>query len=111
MTLTLERNRWWRSFLVSGSTGFYVFVYGIIYYMTKLHIDNGPSSFLYFGYTFLMSLLVFLMTVWLFFVVVVLLLCFWTDAFVSRERLGSWHPLPLFVKYTGPSRLTNQDWE
>ncbi len=40
---------WWRSFLISASTGIYVFLYGIIYYFTKLHIDNGPSTVLYFG--------------------------------------------------------------
>ena len=55
--------RWWRSFLVSGSTGIYMFVYGIVYYSTKLRIESATSTILYFGYTFIMSMLVFLMTV------------------------------------------------
>ena len=47
---------WWRSFLISGSTGIYVFGYGIFYYLTRLHIEAGSSSILYFGYSFVLSL-------------------------------------------------------
>jgi transmembrane 9 superfamily protein 2/4 len=42
--------RWWRSIFISGSTGIYVFFYGVAYYWTKLHIENGPSAVLYFGW-------------------------------------------------------------
>ncbi|KAK2719092.1 transmembrane 9 superfamily member 2-like [Artemia franciscana] len=53
---------WWRSFMTSGFTAFYMFAYCIYYYMTKLNIDPGVSSFLYFGYTFIMVTLFFIMT-------------------------------------------------
>ncbi|XP_065575897.1 transmembrane 9 superfamily member 2-like isoform X2 [Artemia franciscana] len=53
---------WWRSFMTSGFTVFYLFAYCIHYYMTKLNIDPGASSFLYFGYTFIMVALFFIMT-------------------------------------------------
>jgi transmembrane 9 superfamily protein 2/4 len=53
---------WWRSFLISGSTGIYVFCYGLFYYSTRLNIEAGSSSVMYFGYTFILSLFIFLMT-------------------------------------------------
>lgn len=53
---------WWRSFFISGSTGIYVFLYGLFYYSTRLNIGAGSSSVLYFGYTFILSLFIFLMT-------------------------------------------------
>ncbi|XP_047116976.1 transmembrane 9 superfamily member 2 isoform X1 [Schistocerca piceifrons] len=53
---------WWRSFLTSGFTAFYLFVYCIHYFVTKLNIEDAASTFLYFGYTLIMVFLFFLLT-------------------------------------------------
>jgi transmembrane 9 superfamily protein 2/4 len=53
---------WWRSFLTSGFTGFYLFVYCVHYFVTKLEIEGAASTFLYFGYTSIMVFLFFLLT-------------------------------------------------
>lgn len=53
---------WWRSFLTSGFTAFYLFVYCIHYFVTKLNIEDTTSTFLYFGYTLIMVFLFFLLT-------------------------------------------------
>lgn len=53
---------WWRSFLTSGCTAFYLFVYCCHYFATKLSIEDSASTFLYFGYTLIMVFLFFLMT-------------------------------------------------
>ncbi|XP_063242426.1 transmembrane 9 superfamily member 2 [Bacillus rossius redtenbacheri] len=53
---------WWRSFLTSGFTAFYLFVYCIHYFLTKLSIEDAASTFLYFGYTLIMVFLFFLLT-------------------------------------------------
>lgn len=53
---------WWRSYLTSGFTAFYLFIYCIHYFVTKLNIEGAASTFLYFGYTFIMVFLFFLMT-------------------------------------------------
>lgn len=53
---------WWRSFLTSGFTAFYLFVYCIHYFVTKLNIEDAASTFLYFGYTLIMVYLFFLLT-------------------------------------------------
>lgn len=53
---------WWRSFLTSGFTAFYLFVYCIHYFVTKLNIEDATSTFLYFGYTLIMVFLFFLLT-------------------------------------------------
>ncbi|UYV80929.1 TM9SF2 [Cordylochernes scorpioides] len=53
---------WWRSYLTSGFTAFYLFVYCIHYFITKLNITGVTSTFLYFGYTLLMVFLFFLLT-------------------------------------------------
>lgn len=45
---------WWRSFLTSGFTAFYLFMYCVHYFVTKLEIQDATSTFLYFGYTFIM---------------------------------------------------------
>jgi len=46
-----DYNWWWRSFLTSGSSAFYLFVYAIYYFATKLEITKGVSAALYFGAT------------------------------------------------------------
>ncbi|XP_078041739.1 transmembrane 9 superfamily protein member 2 [Augochlora pura] len=53
---------WWRSFLTSGFTAFYLLVYCIHFFMTKLDIEDATSTFLYFGYTCIMVFLFFLLT-------------------------------------------------
>ncbi|CAG2100297.1 unnamed protein product, partial [Medioppia subpectinata] len=52
----------WRSYLTSGFTSFYLFVYCIHYFMTKLTITGTVSTLLYFGYTLIMVFLFFLLT-------------------------------------------------
>lgn len=51
---------WWRSFLTSGFSSVYFFIYSIHYYATKLDIQGSASMFLYFGYTLIMTFLFFL---------------------------------------------------
>ncbi|KAJ3285291.1 hypothetical protein HK104_009567 [Borealophlyctis nickersoniae] len=53
---------WWRAFLTSGASAFYVFLYGAWYYYTRLTLDDAASTVLYFGWTFVMSLLFFVLT-------------------------------------------------
>lgn len=53
---------WWRSFFSSGSTALYLFLFTIHYFYYKLSIQGMASSILYFGYTFIMVLLFFLLT-------------------------------------------------
>lgn len=63
---------WWRSFLTSGCTAFYLFIYCCHYFATKLSIEDTASTFLYFGYTLIMVFLFFLMTGSIGFIA-----CFW----------------------------------
>ncbi|XP_052104536.1 transmembrane 9 superfamily member 2-like isoform X2 [Mytilus californianus] len=53
---------WWRSFLTSGFTAVYLFIYCIHYLVSKLEIHGSASYFLYLGYTFIMVFLFFLLT-------------------------------------------------
>ncbi|KAF5917894.1 hypothetical protein HPG69_010047 [Diceros bicornis minor] len=53
---------WWRNFLVSGGSAFYVLVYAIFYFVNKLDIVEFIPSLLYFGYTALMVLSFWLLT-------------------------------------------------
>jgi len=53
---------WWRSFLTSGFTAFYLCVYCIHYFMTKLEIEGAASTFLYFGYTSIIVFTFFILT-------------------------------------------------
>jgi transmembrane 9 superfamily protein 2/4 len=53
---------WWRSFLTSGFTAFYLFLYCLHYFLTKLNIEGAASTLLYFGYTLIMVFLFFLLT-------------------------------------------------
>ena len=50
-----DYNWWWRSLLTSGSSGIYLFVYGIFYYYSKLNIMGFTSGLMYMGYMFLAS--------------------------------------------------------
>ncbi|XP_022107557.1 transmembrane 9 superfamily member 2-like isoform X2 [Acanthaster planci] len=53
---------WWRSFLTSGFTAVYLFIYCLHYFVSKLTIQGTTSTILYFGYTTIMVLLFFLFT-------------------------------------------------
>ncbi|KAF2357174.1 Nonaspanin (TM9SF), partial [Trinorchestia longiramus] len=53
---------WWRSYLTSGFTAFYLFIYCVHYFSTKLNISGFVSTLLYFGYTTIMVFLFFLLT-------------------------------------------------
>lgn len=53
---------WWRSFLTSGFTAFYLLIYCVHFFMTKLDIEDATSTFLYFGYTWIIVYLFFLLT-------------------------------------------------
>ncbi|KAI8820980.1 uncharacterized protein EV422DRAFT_48270 [Fimicolochytrium jonesii] len=52
----------WRAFLTSGASGFYVFMYSIVYYFRKLELDNFSSKILYFGWSLVLSSLFFILT-------------------------------------------------
>ncbi|KAK2802269.1 hypothetical protein FQN50_007450 [Emmonsiellopsis sp. PD_5] len=49
-----ENHRWWwQSFFTGGSSAFWIFMYCIWYYFTKLHVRGFISSLLFFSYSFL----------------------------------------------------------
>jgi transmembrane 9 superfamily protein 2/4 len=56
-----DYNWWWRSFITSGSTAFYVFLYAA-YYFARLESNMFITYLLYFGYMAVISAGVFLMT-------------------------------------------------
>jgi transmembrane 9 superfamily protein 2/4 len=58
-----DYNWWWKSFFTSGATALYVFLYGILYFSTKLQIASFTSGVLYFGWMLMISFLVFILTV------------------------------------------------
>merc|ERR1719229_991333 len=43
-----DYNWWWRSFLSSGSSALYVFMYGILYFESRLNIEKTVSILLYY---------------------------------------------------------------
>ena len=53
---------WWRSFMTSGFAAFYLFVYCVHYFMSKMSISGFVSTLLYFGYTSIIVFLFFLLT-------------------------------------------------
>ncbi|KAL3281178.1 hypothetical protein HHI36_004396 [Cryptolaemus montrouzieri] len=53
---------WWRSYLTSGFTSAYLFLYCCHYFFSKLQIEDLASMFLYFGYTLIMVFLFNLLT-------------------------------------------------
>ncbi|XP_046577899.1 transmembrane 9 superfamily member 2-like [Haliotis rubra] len=53
---------WWRSFLTSGFTAVYFFIYCIHYYVSKLEMVGAASMILYFGYTVIIVFCFFLLT-------------------------------------------------
>jgi transmembrane 9 superfamily protein 2/4 len=57
-----DYNWWWRSFLTSGSSALYLYLYAIVYFMTKLEIVGFTSTLLYFGYMAMIAWVFFLLT-------------------------------------------------
>ncbi|KAF2668307.1 endomembrane protein 70 [Microthyrium microscopicum] len=54
LQLCAENHQWhWTSFLVGGSSSFWIFAYCLYYYYFKLHIHGFVSSMLFFSYSFL----------------------------------------------------------
>ena len=53
---------WWRSFIVSGGSAFYVFLYSVFYFYTKLEITHFVPTLLYFCYTFVLVLTFWVLT-------------------------------------------------
>ncbi|GAA0164193.1 transporter [Lithospermum erythrorhizon] len=53
---------WWRSYLTSGSSAIYLFLYAAFYFFTKLEITKPVSGFLYFGYMLIASYAFFVLT-------------------------------------------------
>mmetsp|Transcript_30788 Transcript_30788/g.39667 ORF Transcript_30788/g.39667 Transcript_30788/m.39667 type:complete len:228 (+) Transcript_30788:1004-1687(+) len=51
---------WWRSFIASGSTAIYVFIYSAIYF-SKLEANLAVTYVIYFGYMFVFSFGLFLL--------------------------------------------------
>ncbi|CAO3592436.1 unnamed protein product [Absidia cylindrospora] len=52
----------WRAFLTSAACGLYVYLYSILYYLTKLEINTLTSTILYLGYSAIISMLLALLT-------------------------------------------------
>jgi transmembrane 9 superfamily protein 2/4 len=57
-----DYNWWWRSFLTSGFTAAYFFVYSIHFFSFKLQISGIVSTILYFLYRAIMVFVFFLLT-------------------------------------------------
>ncbi|KAK3037688.1 hypothetical protein RJ639_030632 [Escallonia herrerae] len=53
---------WWRSYLTSGSSALYLFLYATFYFFTKLEITKPVSGVLYFGYMLIASYAFFVLT-------------------------------------------------
>ncbi|KAG2578210.1 transmembrane 9 superfamily member 9-like [Panicum virgatum] len=53
---------WWRSYLTSGSSALYLFLYATFYFFTKLEITKFVSAVLYFGYMLIASYAFFALT-------------------------------------------------
>ncbi|KAJ0263992.1 Transmembrane 9 superfamily member 7 [Hirschfeldia incana] len=57
-----DYNWWWRAYLTAGSSAFYLFLYSIFYFFTKLEITKLVSGMLYFGYMIIISYAFFVLT-------------------------------------------------
>merc|ERR1711920_394974 len=53
---------WWRSFLTSGSSALYLFIYSIVYMATKMVMTRGVSVLLYLGYMLITAYSFFMLT-------------------------------------------------
>lgn len=52
-TDTQNYHWWWQSFFIGGGSAFWIFLYCVWYYFTRLHIQGFISSILFFSYSFL----------------------------------------------------------
>eukprot|EP01120_Amphizonella_sp_Union-15-10_P007188 TRINITY_DN23_c0_g1_i1.p1 TRINITY_DN23_c0_g1~~TRINITY_DN23_c0_g1_i1.p1 ORF type:complete len:659 (-),score=111.43 TRINITY_DN23_c0_g1_i1:71-1984(-) len=57
-----DYNWWWRSYLTSAASAFYMFLYAIFYFTTNLQISNFVSLVIYFGFSFIMCFAFFVLT-------------------------------------------------
>merc|ERR1712113_1076516 len=57
-----DYNWWWRSFFSCASSAFYVFMYSIFYFSSRLQIEKFVPTLLYFGYMTILSVIFFLLT-------------------------------------------------
>lgn len=53
---------WWRSYLTSGCSALYLFLYSMYYFYTKLDIDKLVPAMMYFGYMTMVSVSFFALT-------------------------------------------------
>ncbi|KAL9649741.1 hypothetical protein ABK040_009556 [Willaertia magna] len=53
---------WWRSFLCSGSSALYLFLYSAFYYFTSLHVDSFMLALVYFSYSAIVSYFFFVLS-------------------------------------------------
>lgn len=53
---------WWKAFVTSGSSAFYIFFYSMFYFSTRLDITKLVPVLMYFGYMFIVSLAFFALT-------------------------------------------------
>lgn len=61
--LCAENYNWqWRAFLAAGTSGGYIFLNALIYWVTKLSLSGFAGSVLYIGYSALISFLFFILT-------------------------------------------------
>ena len=61
--LCAEEYRWqWRAFLCGGGSAFWLLVYGLYYWLSRLSLDSFSSVVLYLGYLLLLVLFDFLVT-------------------------------------------------
>jgi transmembrane 9 superfamily protein 2/4 len=63
VALCAENYHWqWRAFISAGATGFYVFLYAMFHWIRFLSLSSWTGGVLYLGYSFLMSVIVFILT-------------------------------------------------
>ncbi|KAJ1964461.1 Transmembrane 9 super member 2 [Dipsacomyces acuminosporus] len=61
--LCAEDYRWhWRSVYTAGASAFYVFLYGILFYFTRLRLASYASLIIYFGWMAIACFLFFILT-------------------------------------------------
>ena len=53
---------WWRSYLTPGTSALYLYLYSILYFVTKLQMVKFVSGLLFFGYMFLVCVAFFVLT-------------------------------------------------
>lgn len=53
---------WWRSFFTPAASSFYFFLYSVFYFSSRLSITKFISGLLYFGYTAIFTLILFVAT-------------------------------------------------